>query len=137
MESCFTDPDVGTADLNKDVRFKEEAAQLYRKLATENCDHIAFLVCKPVPPATYAACSAYMTAAMNTAHTMIFTRKLYMGLPNWDVLKISDAKLKIKSNADDFIEEYGSHWYFCQCKSERIKQCEQMGCLISSDEDSC
>jgi hypothetical protein len=129
MEFCFTDPDVGTMDPNDNVYFKSNSAEHSRNLAIENCDHIVYLVCGPSLPATHGSCSAYMTAAMNTGHTMMFTYHPYVTAtekPKWEVLKIATAKHKIKSNAVNFVEEYGSQWFFCECKAKKsnnVKKC--------------
>ena len=44
----------------------------------------------------------------------------------WEALKVTTAKLMFKSNAADFINDYGKHWFFCECKTKRIEECEAM-----------
>ena len=126
MEICFMDPDIGTVIPEKNYYLKKDDAEEARNLAAANCDHVVFLTCNPRAPATNAACSAYMTAALNTGHTMMFTCLTSMRGNTWDVLGIDNAKRKIKSNANNFIDEYGNVWYFCICKSEKVKECEEM-----------
>ena len=108
----------------------DSSANSLRNLAIANCDHIVYLACDPKAPATYAACSAYMTAALNTGHTMMFTygENTEDGIRKgkWNVMAIDAAKPKLRSNANTFIKEYGRAWFFCKCKSERVKQCEEM-----------
>ena len=82
------------------------------------------LACTPEDPATYRSCSGYLTAALSTKHTMMIA---YNGNnKKWSALKVSKAKLKVNSNADDFIDVHGDEWFFCKCKTERVKECEAM-----------
>ena len=90
-----------------------------------NCVHMVYLACAPEAPTTHSACSAYMTAALNTGNTMMFTHQFETG-GKWDALKIATAKLMIKSNAGNFIKEHGAEWFFCKCRSDRVKECEKM-----------
>jgi hypothetical protein len=126
MEFCFTDPDIGTVDPKVNRNFQRENAVDHRNLAIENCDHIVYLSCDPTPPIPNAACSAYLTAAINTGHTMMFTKYFRKGGWKWDVLKTATSKIMVKSNADNFIKDYGSEWFFCKCKTKRLKECEAM-----------
>ena len=122
MEFCFTDPDIGEVNPEKDQFFKQDTAKHYRDLAILNCDHIVYLVCAAVPR---SACSGYLTAAINTGHTMMFT--YFHGLEgSWDILKIATAKIMLKGNLHNFIQDHGDRWFFCKCKSDRITQCENM-----------
>ena len=126
MEFCFTDPDIGTVDPKIKSNFQREGAEDYRNLAIENCDHIVYLMCAPTPPIPKAACSAYLTAALNTGHTMMFTNSFRTGGSKWDALKTATSKIMVKSNADNFVTEYGDEWFFCKCKTKQLKQCEAM-----------
>ena len=129
MEFCFTDPDIGTLNPATSGYFQKSNADDSRMLAISNCDHIVYLMCSPLQTIPYTACSAYLTAALNTDHTMMFTynrANKNSNKNNWDVLKVTTAKLMLKSNADDFIDDYGDEWFFCKCKSEKVTQCEQM-----------
>ena len=121
MEFCFTDPDIGTDDPETNDCFKKDGAEDYRDLAISNCAHMVYLMCIAKP---HSACSGYLTAAINTGHSMMFT---YDHLPEkWDVLKVTTAKIMLKGNSDTFIEDYGERWFFCKCQSDRITQCENM-----------
>ena len=132
MEFCFTDLDIGTynpADSTFKIMMQESIfikAKYYRDLALSNCDHMVYLKCSPTGtlPKKHAACSGYLTAALNTGHTMMFTYD--KGPEKWDVPKITTAKIMLKQNSDTFIEDYGEIWLFCKCKSDRITQCENM-----------
>jgi len=121
MEFCFTDPDIGTYNLEESSYFQNKKAEHYRDLAISNCDHMVYVKCIAEP---HSACSGYLTAAINTGHKMLFT---YDKLPEkWSVLEIATAKTMLKSNSDTFIDDYGNMWFFCKCKSDRIPQCENM-----------
>ena len=121
MQFCFWDADIGTVNPATHYLMERPRAETYRNHAIENCDHIIFLICAPVK-LPYAACSGYLTAAINTGHTMMFT--FYYG--DWNALTTSSAKLKFKSNADNFITGYGDTWFFCKCKPNRVTECEGM-----------
>ena len=121
MQFCFKDPDIGTVNPTTHYLLKKPEAEKFRDLAIENCEHIIFLICSPVKK-PYAACSGYLTAALNTGHTMMFT--YYYG--DWDVVTTSSAKHKFKSNAHKFITGYGDTWFFCRCKTNKVTQCEGM-----------
>ena len=100
--------------------FTRPNAEEYQELVIDNCDHIVHLTCKPKYPATYRSCSGYLTAALNTKHTMMIT---YHGenrpYKRWDAINVSTAKEMIITNADYFIDVYGNEWFFCKCKPER------------------
>ena len=84
---------------------------------------MVFISCQASP---LVACSGYLTAALDTDHTMMFTNYVDHKDNKWDVLKVTTAKLMIRSNAKDFINDYGAHWILCKCKTERVKECEAM-----------
>ena len=92
-------------------------------MAIKNCDHIVHLTCSPEAPATYRSCSGYLTAALNTDHTMMMT---YGFGRNWDAFQVKTAKLMVNHNADEFIKVHGDHWFFCKCKTQIKKECEAM-----------
>ena len=88
------------------------------------------LECYPKGKTPNTACSAYLTAAINTGHTIMFTH------PNtefeMDVLDVvTFAKPKVKNNADAFIKEHGAKWYFCECNPKTIQECKRMIFLSS------
>ena len=125
MEFCFTDDDVGGIDLEEYTKFEMQTLEKWRKMATNNCEHIVFLECLPTKPTPFEACSAYLTAAINKGHIMMFTH------PNeeqeMDVMNVATyAKQELKKGANDFIKEHGTRWYFCKCKPGRIEQCKAM-----------
>ena len=121
MEFCFTDPDIGTYNPEESFYFQKKIAEHYRDLAVLNCGHMVYLICTAKPP---SSCSGYLTAAINTGHTMMFTYG--PNLRKWSVLKTTPAKIMLKGNSDTFIEDYGDTWFFCKCKSDRLTQCENM-----------
>ena len=45
---------------------------------------------------------------------------------NWNILKITDSILMMKTDSDKFISDYGKEWFFCKCKVDRVKECESM-----------
>ena len=118
MEYCFTDPDVGTVNLGINPFFNNnERSKMYRAKAEQYCDHIVNLQCAPDAPATEASCSAYLSAALNTDHLWIFTYDPMLN--KWSVLKVANAKQKLKEDAKGFINDYGNDWYFCLCKDDK------------------
>ena len=125
LEICFDDPDIGAfiPDKSVDSEFGLPIDKKYKNLMEINCEHISYLECAPFNSATYAACSGYLTAALNTFHSMMFT---YHVDKKWNVLRIADAKIKIKNDPDKFISDFGDEWFFCKCKSDRTKECESM-----------
>ena len=125
MEFCFTDEDVGGMDLKEDTIFGMQTLEKWRTMATKNCKHVVFLECDPKSPTPIEACSAYLTAAINKGHIMMFT------YPNeeleMDVMNVATfAKSELKKGGLAFIREHGARWYFCKCKPERIEQCKAM-----------
>ena len=127
LEICFEDPDIGTFIPSKsaDSDFGLPIEKKYQNLMEINCEHITFLECVPFNSATYAACSGYLTAALNTLHSMMFTNDVHDD-KKWNVLKIAEAKIKIKNDPDKLISDFGDEWFFCKCKSDRNKECESM-----------
>ena len=121
MEFCFTDPDIGTYNPEESFYFQKKIAEHYRDLAVLNCENMVYLMCIAIPP---SSCSGYLTAAINTEHTMMFTYG--RNLRNWNALKTTTAKIMLKGNSDTFIKDYGEIWFFCKCKSDRLTQCENM-----------
>ena len=125
MEFCFTDEDVGGMDLKEDTIFGMQTLEKWRTMATKNCKHVVFLECYPKSRTPIEACSAYLTAAINKGHIMMFTH------PNteqeMDVMNVATfAKPELKKGGLAFIKEHGARWYFCKCKPERIEQCKAM-----------
>ena len=123
MEFCFSDEDVGSLVLKDDPLFGPRPK--WSDLAELNCKHMIGLDCAPRGATPYAACSAYLSAAINKGHMMMFT------YPNeeyeLDVINVGNtAKPEFKKNADSFIEEHGNKWYFCKCKPERLENCLAM-----------
>ena len=97
-----------------------------RNLVTANCDHVIFIICSPRNTETekvpFEACSGYLTAALNTGHTMMFTFTMFQDA--WEVIKTNAAKDMLKINPIGLIEQYGEHWFFCKSKPDRVAQCE-------------
>ena len=125
MEFCFTDDDVGGVDLEEDPVFGMEIFEKWLMIATKNCKHIVYLECEPHLHIPNEACSAYLTAAINTEHIMVFTK------PNAEeemhVMNVATkVKPELKKDADAFVRKYGEKWYFCECKPETVEQCKAM-----------
>ena len=123
MEICFTDYMVGSLDLENDKNFKKPSLLQWRQMAKENCQHVVYLVCATITVPDIS-CSAYFTAAINTMHTMMFsydyeTETMYL----WNV---ANTQPKFKKDAARWNSHYGKEWYFCQCKKERISECQNM-----------
>ena len=128
MEFCFTDEDVGTLS----SRAIEEIT--YPNKIASVCAHVIYLVCAPVkkpPPTPTQACSAYLTAAINTEHQIMFTSpRMFTSKAKMDVLNVKkDAKPEFGRNADTFIRTHGANWYFCRCKPEIMEECESLAFL--------
>ena len=123
MEFCFTDKDVGSLSnqVIGDIPYPNHIANL--------CEHVIYLVCAPKRPKTpTAACSAYLSAAVNTKHQIMFTSK--NNKDGMDVMNVeNDAKPEFKRNADTFITNHGASWYFCRCKPEILAECESLDFL--------
>ena len=86
MEFCFTDEDVGTLS----TRAIEEIP--YPNKIDSVCEHVIYLVCAPVkkpPPTPTQACSAYLTAAINTEHQIMFTSpRMFTSKAKMDVMNV-------------------------------------------------
>ena len=39
-------------------------------------------------------------------------------------LKIENAKSIFESDPENFLDEIGEHWYFCNCESNKKQDCE-------------
>ena len=135
MEFCFTEDKVGGFDVQKIQEYPKEIKEILegnekaREIANENCEHIVYLKCSPIgDDAPAIVCSAYLTAAINTEHTMMFVQnvkdKKLIGLMN--VMKVANIQPEFKKNADEWIQTYGPHWFFCQCKPGRMTQCQEI-----------
>ena len=126
MKFCFKDPNIGTFDpgavnveRNPAIVLLQKSEKV-RNLAIANCDHMIYLICAPADIMLYTACSGYLTAALTTGHTMMFT----INYGNWGVTKVSTAKDMLKNSPRGFITRYGDTWLFCKCKPNRVTQCE-------------
>ena len=125
MEMCFNDEDIGSIDPTEDYNFKMKGLEKWQEMALLNCEHIIYTTCNPKPPTPFIGCAAYMTAAINTGHSMMFTFPTEQG--EMDVLNVADeAKPQLKADAYTFGKNHGFGWYFCRCKPERITECENM-----------
>ena len=125
MEFCFTDKDVGSVNPAKDIILKQKKFSKWRQMATQNCDNIVFLTCAPLKPTPKGACSAYLSAAINTEHSMMFTSENSKGMI--DVLNVEhEAKPEFKNSPDGFLLSHGDGWHFCRCKPERLTECTEM-----------
>ena len=134
LEICFDDPDIGTfiPDKSVDSEFGMPIDKPCKHLMEINCQHIAYLECVPYIKNYNDACGGYLTAALNTLHTMMFTKRV--GIKELKIIRIADAKIKIKNDPDKFVGDFGKEWFFCKCKSDRIKECESM---TNDDNDQC
>ena len=125
MEICFTDVDVGGVDPETDAIFEYNKLEKWREMANKYCEHIVYLECDPIEPTPTGACSAYLRAAINTKHLMMFTYPNLNGL--MDVMNVADvARALFKSNPDLFLQAHGAEWYFCKCKKESLFECHNM-----------
>ena len=125
MELCYSDIGIGSVDPTKDYNFKLKGLEKWRDMAILNCEHIVSTNCNPAEPTPKAGCAAYMTAALNTGHRMMFT--FPTGKLGMDVINVeSEGKPQLKQDADNFVLTHGNQWYFCRCKNDRIKECEAM-----------
>ena len=120
MEYCFTDDNVGGIDVQNNENFKKEHLKKWRKMAEQKCEHIVYLQCAANP---VNACSAYFTAAINTEHTLMFSiTKLGIftadNLQQMGLFNVAKAQLEFKEDARGWIENNGSSWYFCKCKTK-------------------
>ena len=133
MKICFSDSKVGGVDVKTDDRLKNVPLKKWREMAIENCKHIVKLQC--ATNFEYA-CSGYMTAAINTKHTMMFSYQTLKSDKSDDesddeteimyVNIVEKIQPEFKKRPKDWILEYGKEWYFCQCKPEKQVQCEKM-----------
>ena len=125
MELCFSDTGVGSLDPAKDYNFKLKGLEKWRDMAILNCEHIVFTTCNPAKPTPTAGCAAYMTAAINTGHTIMFS--FPTGKGEMDVMNVADeAKPQLKKDADTFVSNHGNQWSFCRCKDDRVNECNAM-----------
>ena len=125
MELCFKDDDVGGVNLEEDKNFKNKVLESRREMAILNCEHIVFLTCAPIQPTPKGSCSAYLTAAINTGHAMMFSYPSLKG--QMDIMDVEKtARPQLKMDADAFVQNHGDEWYFCRCKPDRIKECHEM-----------
>ena len=128
MELCYSDIGIGSLNPAKDYNFKLKGLEKWRDMAILNCEHIVFTNCNPAKPTPIAGCAAYMTAALNTGHRMMFTFPTGKDPKGeMDVINVEDeGKPQLKKNAESFVSDHGNQWYFCRCKDDRISECEAM-----------
>ena len=129
MGFCFEDDKIGGIDPRKDYNFKLKGLEKWQDMAILNYNHIVYTSCNPAHPTPVAGCAAYMTAALNTGHTMMFTYPTNSPTSRGEmnVLNIAtEAKPQLKEDADQFRDNNGAAWYFCRCKDDRVKECEAM-----------
>ena len=121
MEYCFTDDNVGGIDVQKRNDFQKEYLKNWRNMAIEYCEHIVFLKCLADP--VLDACSGYMTAAINTGHTLLFSIKKIpqQGRPvyfHMSLFNVAETQPEFKKDAQSWIATNGEIWYFCKCKTK-------------------
>ena len=124
MSYCFDDDKVGGLDPQKDEIFKQSSLKRWRDMAKKNCEHLVHVGCLPLGATKKISCSAYLTAALNTRHTMMFSHqpaKMSMA-----VMEVGKVQPEFKKNADDWIKKNGHSWYFCRCNEEKLADCESM-----------
>lgn len=129
MELCFSDIVVGGLDIENDKKFNEVSRKKWKDRAIEYCKHIVYLECAPEKGVSKHVCSGYMTAAINTKHTMMFSvenHPLTKESESMYVMKVAETQIEFKKNPEKLLEEYGTEWYFCQCKKEKLSECEAM-----------
>ena len=133
LELCFEDENVGGIDPETDELFQDKPMTIgsgkislkkWRDMAIENCEHIAMLDCYPQSPTPTEACSGYLTAALNTKHTMMFT--YHQEEDVMDVMSVINAQVEFWADADEFVYDVGRRWIFCKCKQEKLSQCNNM-----------
>ena len=130
MEICFEDENVGGVDPENDPFFVYSfpdfsvGENLWRQMANENREHIVYLQCRPRAPISPVACSAYLTAAINTEHAMMFTFST-MSRPVV-VIDVKGAQSELRENAYKFMRDFGDQWLFCKCKKENMDKCHDM-----------
>ena len=127
MEYCFTEDKVRGVNMKNNAGETEifEKHEKRRKMAIKNCEHIVYLKCSPTPPTTEISCSGYLTAAINTEHTMMFVHDVKDDRIMY-VMNVANIQPEFKKNADGWIQTYGRDWLFCQCKTERMSECQEM-----------
>ena len=129
MEVCFEDDQIGGIDPRKDYNFKLKGLEKWQDMAILNCGHIVYTSCNPAHPTPVAGCAAYMTAAINSGHEMMFTfpTNSPTSKGEMNVLNVGrEAKPLLREDADQFRSIHGFGWYFCRCKDDRIKECRAM-----------
>ena len=121
-EYCFTDDKVGGVDVQNHYVFKQPSLSKWRDMATKKCEHVVYLVCAP-ETRNYVECSAYLTAAINTKHTIMFVEDDKNGASKMVVKEVAKVQPKFKKDAAGWIENHGSTWFFCQCKPDTKGKC--------------
>ena len=121
MEHCFTDENVGSLDIQNNKFFEGEPFKKRRDMATKNCEHTVYLMCSVIA-GPEVSCSGYLTAAINTKHTMMFTKNL----DQMHVMNVAKAQPEFKKDATNWLKEYGKDWVFCKCKSDKMDECGKM-----------
>ena len=133
LELCYEDENVGGIDPETDELFQDKPMTIgsgkislkkWRDMAIENCEHIAMLDCYPQSPTPTEACSGYLSAALNTKHTMMFT--YHQEEDVMDVMSVINAQVEFWADADEFVYDVGRRWIFCKCKQEKLSQCNNM-----------
>ena len=90
-------------------------------MATKICKHVVYLAC--APSVDSAVCSGYMTAAINTEHTIMFVQDSKDSLNNMYMMDVAQAQLEFKQDAAGWKEKHGFMWFFCQCKPDKKDKC--------------
>lgn len=119
MEYCFTDDKVGGVDIPNDPVFKKPKFSKWRQLATKKCEHMVYLLC--LPEEDDFECSGYLTAAINTKHTIMFVAD--EAKSKMEVLDVSETQPEFKKDAAGWIEKHGRKWFFCHCKADKNGKC--------------
>ena len=120
-EIAFKDKDVGTLNIEDTLYFHIEKLRKWWDMAKLKCEHMVHLACTPTTETPKAACSSYLTAAINTGHSLMLTFENKDGL--MDVIDVCSAKEELKENAEHFLKTYGPEWFFCRPKNEKTKKC--------------
>ena len=137
MEICFEDEEVGGLDTGNNglldiiSGYGLEGDELkpfksYEEKAHLNCEKVVYLVCAPDDRLPYGICSAYLNAAINTKYDVLFSAVIQHSKQNMKIMDLIGAKNEFKNNANKFIENHGNWWFFCNCKSNKKKECIEM-----------